>query len=321
MPCNNKIDKKHEGKAIWYDCIKKALTLIKNNGYLLFISPCLWLKPDKSGCYEKIVNENKLIFIKSYNSLESYKLFKYKAQTPVNYFLSQKIENKSEEKKESYKIKIYETNNNDFIYFNLKYNYPIPTHNLKIVNNVLNLIKRENISYIYDLIVKSNPISKKIKISDIKNEIYTFKNIKTTIINKKSKDYELIINYSDKECPYNNENSKQYKRLFYFKYDKNGEYGISTRDNIIILCKVLQEKYKLNNENIDKYMFFWRIILNNNKIKNLLECIKYRMNYSEKYAYYYVPNIIDYVIKKDIKIIKINKDEENNIINDFLKLI
>ena len=65
-------------------------------------------------------------------------------------------------------------------------------------------------------------------ISSIKNEDNTFKNIKTTVINKKTKDFEVIVNYSDRECPFYNEKKivNSHKRLVYFKYDINGEYGI-----------------------------------------------------------------------------------------------
>ena len=159
VPCNNKIKKTKEGKSIWHICIQKSIELLNLNGFLLFVSPCLWLKPDKSNTYEQVVNKCKLHFIKNYDSQESHKLFKYKAQTPVNYFLTQKVIKNHDETNEKQRITIFTLDNNQHD-FDLYYNHAIPTHNIKFVvqsQNWMDKLER-NLSRI---LLKSNPVDTK----------------------------------------------------------------------------------------------------------------------------------------------------------------
>ena len=57
---------------------------------------------------------------------------------------------------------------------------------------------------------------------------------------------------------------------------------------------------KINKNNSRYYLSLLCKYLNHNFIQNILKSTKYRMNFLEKYAYFYVPNIIEYVIKKNI---------------------
>ena len=319
VPCNKNIKKKNEGRSIWYECIHEANRRLKINGLLLFVSPCLWLKPDKSKTYELLINKNKLLLIKSYSSLECNKIFKYKAQTPVNYFLSRKEKIELEKNNDETKIKIYTKDEEyDFI---LKKEDAIPTHNIKEVKECIEIMKKNKIGNISKLIKKTNPIGKNIKINDRLEEEYKYKNIKTSKIKKgKKEELENIIEYSDIACPFNNEVKliNSHKRIPNYYYDKEGEYGISTRDNYVITKKNIKEEYgsKLKDDkDINKILNILLLFLNTELIKKILQCTKYRMNYLEKYAYNYVPNIIDYVLKKDL----LNEKEEK-IIEELLNI-
>ena len=300
VPCNTKISKKQEGQSIWYDCIQKSLKLLNDKGFILMITPCLWLKPDKSNTYEKLVNDNDLLLVKNYDSLESHKIFKYKAQTPINYFLSIKKTNNVKQKSK----KICIINQNKKQIFELKYNYPIPTHYLDDVLKGQEIMKKHKVGNMIKNILKSNPVNEKNK--GVTNNYHEtkFKNIKTCKINKKTYDFEVIYDYSSEECPFYKKSKIfcSHKRLPYFFEDLDGNYGISKRDTFIITENVLMEVYssKINKNNSRYYLSLLCKYLNHNFIQNILKSTKYRMNFLEKYAYFYVPNIIEYVIKKNI---------------------
>ena len=52
VPTNSQLKKRHDGKTIWADFIKKSISLLKPNGLLLFIVPSIWMKPDRFKIYD-----------------------------------------------------------------------------------------------------------------------------------------------------------------------------------------------------------------------------------------------------------------------------
>ena len=55
-PTNTNQDKKEDGFNSWCDFVNKALELLEDDGYMCFIVPALWLKPDKAKIYERLLN-------------------------------------------------------------------------------------------------------------------------------------------------------------------------------------------------------------------------------------------------------------------------
>ena len=58
VPSNNKFSKINDGKTIWIDFVKHSVDLLNPMGYLLFITPSIWLKPDKANIYSLLTNLN-----------------------------------------------------------------------------------------------------------------------------------------------------------------------------------------------------------------------------------------------------------------------
>ena len=54
VPTNTRKNKKQDGSTLWFDFIKKSVSLLKDDGKLLMIVPSLWMKPDKAGAYDFI---------------------------------------------------------------------------------------------------------------------------------------------------------------------------------------------------------------------------------------------------------------------------
>ena len=93
VPTSN-VCKKKDGKTIWIDIVKKSITNLKFNGFLLYFVPVLWMRPDKSKLYNTLT-DLKLHKIKSFNCSQVIKLFNNNAQTPCCFFL---LENKPTDK-------------------------------------------------------------------------------------------------------------------------------------------------------------------------------------------------------------------------------
>ena len=72
-----------------------------------------------------------------------------------------------------------------------------------------------------------------------------------------------------------------HKRLGCPVMDLEGGYGFSTRDNYVITV----EDYTI--EELDIIYRF----LNTRLVKFLFECVKYRMNYLEKYVFQLLPDV------------------------------
>ena len=255
--------KKKEGYTIWPDFIKKSLKLLKKDGYLSTIIPSIWMKPDN--IMHNIILSYEIKSLYCYNNTETNKIFKGLAQTPTSLFV---LKNKSRENF----IELYDKS------FNLKINFPInnsiPVFGSYIILKLLPYLQKfGNIS---KYVIKTNMPSKKIKFSNNCDETYMYKNIYTCKLEKNHA--YLVYNYSDKELPY----CKKEKLILGHKmygfpfHDKNGSYGVSNRDNYIIMTTNLSRL----KEFLDSKLVFY-----------LYESTRYRMKYLERFAFEYILDI------------------------------
>ena len=130
---NTTKSKKNDGFAIWCDFIKHSVTLLREGGYLCIIVPSLWLKPDKAGMYNYLLNY-KIEKIKLYTNTETNQIFKGQAQTPTTLFLLKK------EPRIHNIIPLYCKIRNEYVPYSLKRDYPIPMANIDLINHLMHLI-------------------------------------------------------------------------------------------------------------------------------------------------------------------------------------
>jgi hypothetical protein len=89
-PYNKDISKNNaKGQVLWIKFVDKFFKLLKKNKFLLFLHPPNYRKPNHE--LQKIFFSNRLIFIKMYNDLDVYKMFRCK--TRIDYYLLQKTKN------------------------------------------------------------------------------------------------------------------------------------------------------------------------------------------------------------------------------------
>lgn len=273
VPTKSDTDKKADGKTIWPEFIKKNISLLKEDGKMNVLIPSIWLKPDKAGMYELLL-KYQIEKMHTINADKVMKIFNYEVQTPICYFLFTKRENNFYSNKTK-QIQLYDSIKNEYNYFKLKQNIPIPLCFSSIVNKCLKLVEQ----YGNLKVIKTNMPKKSAKLNKTFSSEYPFKNIRTTTLTKE-KHPELQVMYSNEELSFSGEPKiVMAHKMYGFPYvDKDGTYGICSRDNYIIKNKTIKEL-----EIIKEFLSTELILF-------LFETTRYRMRYLEKYVFEYIPD-------------------------------
>lgn len=303
-PTNNSLKKTEDGKQVYVEFIKKSLTLLETNGLLALIIPALWMKPDKAGLYNILVNNNFTInHLHCLSTTETQKEFLYQAQTPTCFFCGTNgkvLPNKT--------IPIYDKIHKTYINYVLLPNYPIPTHGINIINKLLYYVEQVGYLKVY----KSNSPPKKSIFQNLAtnniNISGTILNIKTTNLSNKTP--LLIKNYSNILQHYANIPKLILAHKMYgFPYlDSSGIYGISSRDNYILTINdySLEELKQVQAFLSTKFALF------------IFSTTNYRMRYLEKYAFLFLPNITK--IKNFPNLLNLNQIQRDKLIINFFNL-
>lgn len=266
VPTQNNGSKKNDGKTSWIPFLKHAIHLLNPGGYLLFITPSIWMKNDHS-CFQYITR-HKIHKLHTMTNTETNKIFHKQAQTPTCYFLLQKKESDTS-------MLIYEE------YLSSYTNYMIATESIPLaVVSIINTLKPFVKKYGCIKVTKTSirPSYKSFKLSDTESENFPYPNISTCKLNNLAP--KLIIKYSDKSLIYHKiPKIVLAHKMYGFPYlDKTGEYGICNRDNYIIFDTFT---------NLLKLQQF----LSTTFSMNLFEGTRYRMKYLERYIFQHIPNI------------------------------
>ena len=268
VPTNTKKNKKHEdGKTIWISFIKKSISLLKENGQLCVIVPSIWLKPDKARTYHYLTSY-KIEKIHCLSNTETNKIFKGEAQTPTCFFLLTKRET------DNY-IHLFDNNQNKYINYYCKLEYPIPLFGQAVIQKLQPFIEKAG----HLLVIKTNLPSISSLFSEHSSNTFPYPNIKTCILNGLQP--ELSINYSNiAQAYYGKKKLILAHKMYGFPYyDSLGIYGVSNRDNYVILRENEEEYLKI------KQFLSTKLVL------YIYEATRYRMKYLEKYAFQFIPDI------------------------------
>jgi tRNA1(Val) A37 N6-methylase TrmN6 len=297
-PTNNSLKKTDDGKQVYVEFVKKSLALLETNGHLALIIPALWMKPDKAGLYNILVNNNFTInFLHCLSTNETQKEFLYQAQTPTCFFYGTygKVPPKNS-------IPIYDKIYKTYIDYKLLLNYPIPTHGITIINKLLYYVEQVGYLKVY----KSNSPPKKSLFGE--SDTNTILNIKTTNLSNKTP--QLIKNYSNILQHYANIPKLILAHKMYgFPYlDSSGSYGISSRDNYILTINdySLEELKQIQAFLSTKFALF------------IFSTTNYRMRYLEKYAFLFLPNITKIINFPNL--LNLNQQQRDKLIINFFNL-
>jgi tRNA1(Val) A37 N6-methylase TrmN6 len=268
VPTNLNKNKFNDGKTIWIDFVKTSLQILKDKGNLLLIIPSIWMKPDKAKIYN-LLTSYKINKIKCFSNTETNKIFKKQAQTPtcIIYLTKQKTNDN--------KIQLFDKTYNKFVFYNFKFNEPIPVYGASII------LKIKQFTYKYGSlqIIKTNLPSTKASISKTKTNKHKYINIKTCRL--KNLTPEIVYEYSDIPLPYYDKLKivLSHKMYGFPVIDREKKYGISNRDNYVFLSEDIHKLEKIKAFLSTKFALF------------LYEATRYRMKYLEKYIFQLIPDI------------------------------
>ena len=279
VPTNNNIDKKKDGETVWFKFIKRSLVLLKPGGHLLFIVPSIWMKPDKERIYD-LLTQYKILKIRCLSNTETNKIFSGEAQTPTCYFL---LKNKQANICDKYSndpvenvIALYDKDRSEYIPYSFSHGEPIPLFGQSVIQK-LKPFKTELGSL---KVHKTNLPSKNASISKEICDGYSYKNIRTCIIDTELNP-ELVLEYSKSPLMFHGKPKLVLPHKMYgFPFlDKTGKYGISNRDNYVIMGKSIIDLKKI------------QAFLSTKTALYIFEATRYRMKYLEKYAFELIPDI------------------------------
>jgi len=246
-PCSKQTKK---SKTIWPSMLKRCLEHIKPNGYGAFIVPCIWLKPDKEHVYDALFSR-KILYLKTYDSTQSNKLFQYKCQTPICYVIIQNTNQPS--------INIWD--GTQFTPFTrMTPTSCIPTKHIDLFKKTMSYLKDcprlTPIKVAYTKPIEKTPTGY-VSITSITKTINTFHSKEPTPYYGVPK---IILANKLKPIPFK---------------DLDGQYGIYGRDIYIFV-----------GEQLDKIYDFLCIPI----IQQLIKSFVIRMNFYEKYIFEYLPD-------------------------------
>lgn len=270
VPTNTTVSKLSDGKTAWCDFVFKSMEMLNDDGYLCFIIPCIWMKPDKANVY-KLLTNYKICKIKCFTNTETNAMFYGQAQTPSVFMVVQKTVNLTV----TSDISIFDKLNHRYVDFILYKDMPIPHFCPSIISKIYSYTRIFGSIVVY----KTNMPPKHVELNDKKIGRFSYTNIKTCVLSKNTPTLEYL--YSAQPAPY-------YKipkivmahGMYGFPHiDRYGSYGIANRDKYIIMDKSYDDMCRL------------ATFLSTKSCLLFFEATKYRMKYLEKYIFDYIPDI------------------------------
>jgi len=266
-------------RTIWPDFFRKCVDVLNPNGYLCIICPSIWMKPIHP--MYAYITQFRIHSITNIQNNTANAEFGGDARTPMSYMLLEKTANLTNT------IPIYDKFLQKYIPIPVvKMNpLPIPMYYPNFISKMLQQV--HNYGSLKLEIQKTNCPSKLLSYAKNADDTHTYPNIKTC---KMQKGFPAIImEYGDKQSMFSNKRKVVMANKMYGipYYDKMGEFGISSRDNYVYV-----------NDDDNKCQTVLRY-LNLDFILLIYETTRYRMGYLEKYAFEFIPNILNMNIDVD----------------------
>ena len=269
VPTNNVSSKKNEGETVWTKFIVKSLSLLTpTSGKMCLIIPSIWLKKDKEGMHQ-LLTHYKIDKLHCLNSTQTNILFNGNAQTPTCYFLLTKQASDGI-------IQLFDKKRKAYVLYPHTIGKSIPLFGAHIVSNLQKWVAGVGCLKV----IKTNMPSVHSKFTEqLYDPKYPYANIKTCLL--EGLQPVLTMNYSTIPQPfYNVKKLIMAHKMYGFPYfDSKGKYGISNRDNYVIVDKT-DEEFKQLQKFLSSKMALY-----------LFETARYRMKYLEKYAFEFIPDI------------------------------
>jgi superfamily II DNA or RNA helicase len=284
----NKVTK--EGtETIWPQFVKKALSLLEDNYYLLFINPGSWIGLKSTN--SKMFMENQLLTLRFYNYGQALDLFgSVSGKIPLTYYLLQKS-------KGDQNTEIYDNCLGKFISFNIYKYKKIPIEAVKTMKKLLDL------SDIHGSLNKYYSNTTRAKPENIKQNKSASHNFPLVGIDKGN----IIVSYYDKNQNKNNTNKKLVFPNFSMGYPLMDNKGnLYPKSNMMHILDYENNEHKLKQI---QSLFYTSLVL------YMINTFKTKQNFFHNQIFSVLPDITKMTKKEDIndedliKLFNLDKDD------------
>lgn len=272
VPTNQSLKKTNDGTTCWIDFVKHSMSHLKDDGMMSFIIPSIWLKPDKAKMYDYMMQYT-IHKLRAFTNTETMKMFHNQAQTPTCYFSLQKREIKGDVQR----IMLFDPMMEAYVPYVCHRGQSIPLTFASLVQTLRPFV--EKYGSLERRVKKTNCIPKYVLTSREKTKQCSYKNVKTCLLDGLSP--RLFIEYTSKPVQHHGVKKliMAHKMYGFPCVDHSGEFGISTRDNYVLINE--------SDEVLERYKAFLETTL----VRCIFETTRYRMKYLEKYCFAFLPDI------------------------------
>ena len=342
VPTNtNKDQHKYEdGQTMWTKFVKHAYTLLKPGGYLVYIIPSMWCRPDKAMMYDFMTQNFNIKYVECFSNTETNRYFSKQAQTPTTIFVGSKLLPSNYDTPIGRKqIPVYDRINHQIIPFSLEPGKCIPMRGVRICDILQTFVLKYGSLHQY--ITKTNMPSSSVRLAVDEAEhfiypnIHTAKMVKSVTTNSTQSiqavvsatsaasviPVKLEIKYSNNPCVFANVAKVVLPHKMYGipYYDCSGHFGISNRDNYVFHLPETGEH--VNDVLYRQYTYF----LSTPFVQFILSCGRYRMMVFDKCILEYIPCIhkcssfpsMPYTNNELMEYFGLNNDEQEYINTQF----
>ena len=171
VPTNTSSNKKDDGKTLWVEFTKKSISILRKGGFLLYIIPSIWMKPDKAKMYNFLL-QFRILKLHCLTNTETNHIFSNLAQTPTCFFLLQNSPS-------SGVVHLYDTSVDKYVAYKLSLQVPLPVFGASVVQKMVSFTD----VYGCLTVIKTSLPSKHIQFSNIKTDEYPHPYVHTCCLN------------------------------------------------------------------------------------------------------------------------------------------
>ena len=267
-PAGKQAAKQGDGVSVWASFIKTAVRNLKAGGFLAFITPSIWMKRDHP-MHDTILQYD-LEKLHTMSNTEANRVFHGHCNTPCSYFLLRKATVYG-----GRAVHIHDAA------LGRRYPYPfrlcdsLPLYAISVIARLRPFLLRGG----HIEVQKTNMPRKGARLSETASDAHPHPCVRSCVL--KGDVPVLKTEFSNIPCAFAGQRKLilAHKMYGFPWYDPEGAYGISNRDNYVILGD-------------EERLLALRDFLSTNLALYLFEATRYRMKYLERYVFELIPNVV-----------------------------
>ncbi len=266
-PAGKQAAKQGDGVSVWASFIKTAVRNLKAGGFLAFITPSIWMKRDHP-MHDTILQYD-LEKLHTMSNTEANRVFHGHCNTPCSYFLLRKATVYG-----GRAVHIHDAALGRLYPYPFRLCDSLPLYAISVIARLRPFLLRGG----HIEVQKTNMPRKGVRLSETASDAHPHPCVRSCVL--KGDVPVLKTEFSNIPCAFAGQRKLilAHKMYGFPWYDPEGAYGISNRDNYVILGD-------------EERLLALRDFLSTNLALYLFEATRYRMKYLERYVFEMIPDI------------------------------